>query len=463
MALKSLSKRVIVFFVLYFSIFSMALTVVSEKGAMVYYNDSLVGSIKDTALSFSATFPGLLKVVKPGYLPFEKEITEDGTIVAQLTFPSYLKINVSPEDAEVYINDVKISTDKMQIIKPGKYNIKISAPGFTTKSIEVTIKEKEEKTLDVSLKRTVTLTIQSNKSISGIMFDGKFINVPNVLEVLPGKYQLILPNNFVEKIQEFNIPPVDSFSITINTRQVHKLQISGEPENAYAMLNEEIHKLPFDGSLIEGFYKLVIYAEGYKEETRELDLKNDTVINYVLEPDNLYKFEFSEKNYRVEFDGFPLDKLVRKIYFGTIKDQDDNIIWFGFTDGNLKTIPSTIPILVSSDYQVTIGNQTYIGPAILQVQKGQKINLYNRLSGTETTIAEKLTIFDSPEKCLVNIYSKTTADVFFDGRFIGKTPIYLFTTNEGKHEILLKKNEQEIFKAEAHIRKGTLNEIRIDK
>lgn len=461
--LSSFFKPIVLILITCLSIISLALTVISEKGAIVYYNDSLIGTIKDNSLSFNATFPGFLKVVKPGYLPFEKEITEDGTVTAQLIFPSYLKINVFPENAEVYINDIKCTTDKVYMMKPGKYTIKVSASGFTTKTIELIINEKEEKTLDISLKRTVTLNIQSSKNISGVLFDGKFINVPTLLEVSPGKHWFILPNNFAEKIQEFNVPAVDNFSITINSQQVYNLQISGEPENAYVKLNDEIYKLPFAGDLVEGTYNVTIYAEGYKEEFRQLNLKNDTVVNYALEPVELYKFNFSEESYKVEFDGFQVDRLVRRTYFTTIKDTDGNIIWCGFSDGNLQNMPTTISILVNSDYQVTIGNQTYSGPAVLQVQRGQKINLYNRLTGTETITLEKFTVFDTTEKCLVNIYSKTNADVFIDGRYIGKTPIYLFTTNSGRHELVLRKNGQEIFRTGISIYRGKLNEIRIEK
>lgn len=442
---------------------SFGLTVIAEKGSIVYYNGSLIGAIKDNSISFSATFPGILKVVKPGYLPFEKEITEDGTVVAYLAMPGYLRINVTPENAEIYINDVRYYPNTKYDMQPGQYKLKVTAPGYTTKIIEFSINKSEEKVINVSLKKTVTLTINSSESISNVFFGVKTIDVPNVIEVLPGTYKLIISGKFVYNIQEFKIPPVDSFSITINTQKKYNLQIMGDPENAYAKINEKTYKLPFDGDLPEGKYTIKIFADGYKEEVREIELSEDKVISYILNPIDLHKIEILEEDYKIEFDGFQLDKAVRRVYFTTIKDRENKIVWFGFSDGTLRWLPSTVPIAISPDFQVTIAGKSFQGPAILHVQKGQKISLYNRLIGTRTLIIDELSIFDSPDKCLVNIYSKTTLDVFLDGNYIGKTPIYLFVTNAGNHELVLKKNEQEVFRNQISILQGKLNEFSIDK
>lgn len=462
-----------VLFLLSFSTNVIALTVISEKGAMVYYNNYLIGAIKDTSISFNIPpemFPGLLKVVKPGYLPFEKEITEDdkdGTIIAYLTIPGYLTLNVDQKDAEVYINGVKYPTNVKHLIKPGTYELIVSAPGFTTQTIKFTVGKNEEKVLNISLKKTVTLTINSNEKIPNVFFGERTIEIPNVIEVLPGTYRLILPNKYVNNIQEFQIPPVDKFSIAVNTEKKYNLRINGEPENAYVKLNDKVYKLPLNIDLPQGKYTVEIFAEGYVEETMEIELSADKGVTYSLNPIDVRKFNFlqydEEQSYKVELDGFTREKVVPRVYFVTIKDKEDKVVWVGFSDSILTSLPTTIPVLVSSDFQVILNGKSYQGPAILQVQKGQKISVYNRLSGTETLTIDKLTVFDTPEKCLVNIYTKTSFDVFWDGKYIGKTPIYLFITNAGKHEIVLKKNEQEIFRTDFVVSMGKLNEISIDK
>lgn len=461
-----LSKNIgtiILVFALLMSKVLFGLTVISEKGSIVYYNGSLIGVIKDNSISFSPTFPGILKVVKPGYLSFEKEITEDGTVVAYLTMPGYIKINVTPENAELYINDVRYYPNTKYDIQPGKYKLKVTAPGYTTKIIEFSIDKNEEKVINVSLKKTVTLTINSSVNISNVFLGTRTIDVPSVVEILPGTYKLIIPGKFVYNIQEFEIPPLDSFSITINTEKKYNLQIMGDPENAYAKINEKTYKLPFNGDLPEGKYTINIFADGYKEEIREIELSEDKVINYILNPIDLHKIEILEEDYKIEFDGFELDKVVQRAYFITIKDKENRVVWFGFSDGTLRWLPSTVPIAISPDFQVTIAGKSFQGPAILHVQKGQKISLYNRLIGTRTLIIDELSIFDSPDKCLVNIYSKTSLDVFLDEKYIGKTPIYLFVTNAGNHELVLKKNEQEVFRNQISILQGKLNEFSINK
>ncbi|MCX7654257.1 MAG: PEGA domain-containing protein [Fervidobacterium sp.] len=463
MFFKTVRYLIIIIFTFLLSSSFLALTVISENGAMVYYNGFLIGVVKNNSLSFPASFPGWLRVAKPGYLTFEKEITEDGTVVANLAFPSYLKVNVALENAELYINDIKYSPGELHALRPGYYKIKISAPGYTTKTIELFLDKNEEKILDVNLKKTVTLTINSVQKISNVLIDGKVIDVPHTLEVLPGKYRLILSGDYVKNIQEFDVPPVDSYSITLDLQKKYELQISGEPEYAYVRINNEIYRLPYRNKLSEGFYNIVIFADGYKEETRRLELKENTVINYMLEPQKLYKSNFLDKDYIVKFDGFVRERLIPKAYFTTVSDKNNNIIWVGFSDGTFNKIPTTIPILINSDYQVTINNKAYIGPAVLQIENGQKISLYNKFTGTETVIVDKLTIFDSVEKCLVNIYSKTGLDVFWDGKYIGKTPIYLFMTSSGMHELLLKKGEREIFKSLVSVSQGKLNEFSIDE
>jgi len=49
-----------------------ALTVIGDDGAIVYFNDKLVGTIKGHQLSFDAQIPGTLKLVKPGYIPLRR-------------------------------------------------------------------------------------------------------------------------------------------------------------------------------------------------------------------------------------------------------------------------------------------------------------------------------------------------------------------------------------------------------
>lgn len=462
------------------------LTVISNNGAIVYYNDRLIGIIKNESISFEATFPGYLRVVKPGYIAFEKMITQDGTVVANLSLPAYLIIYTSPEDAEVYINNEKIIKKSGQselVLGAGEYNVKVKAPGYVEKELNVKIKEGEEKILEVALKKTVTLSINLSSKIQNTslrmssnilkninaLFNDRSITLPTVLEVPPGFYRIILPEGFYKKIQEFYIPAVEKFEINVDATRMYNLSILGEPETAYAIINEEIYKMPFNKYMPEDTYRIRIYSLGYKEIYREVLLTNDLVLNYSLEPVELYDFVFKDAKYTVELNGFSRTKLPRSVGLVTIKDEFGRIVWLGFSDGKLDKFPSTIPVIISSSYQIAVGNQSFIGPAIVQLKKGSQITLYSKTEGTRTiniepSIAEKPIpiIFDDDKTCLTNIFSKTSLDVFLDNKYIGKTPIYLHEIATGFHDVTFKRDNQVIYTMKFNAKRGIINEIIID-
>ncbi|MFN3691407.1 MAG: PEGA domain-containing protein [Fervidobacterium sp.] len=482
--------------VLFFLIFTtflsstvLALTVISNSGAIVYYNDKLIGAIKNESISFEATFPGLLKIVKPGYIPFESMITQDGTVVAFLSLPAYLIICTSPVDAQVFINNQRITMerDEKGFIKitlgAGKYNIRANANGYVEKQIDVTLREGEEKHLCISLKKTVSLSIklqntstnQNNPQALTVSIDGKDILIPAEIEVTPGLHKLILPDGFYKKIQQFSIPAVENFEITVDARRMYNLNISGEPDGAYTKINGEIYKLPISINLPEGKYDVKIFSLGYKDLDIEVSLFTDTVINYSLEPLDLYEIGLEDKNYILEFNGFSVDKLPRTVGILSVKDQSGKIVWLGFSDGKLEKIPSTIPVIVSSAYQLTFENLSIRGPAIFQIPKGKSITLYSRNEGTRIVDVSKMIsyidykgesgviVFNDEKTCLVNIFSKTPLDVFLDGKYIGKTPIYLLESTIGSHTLIFKRDGVIVHASEVIIKTGAINEIVVDK
>ncbi|MFN6991173.1 MAG: PEGA domain-containing protein [Fervidobacterium sp.] len=476
-------------FPIFQSSIALALTVFSNNGAIVYFNDKLIGTIKNESISFEATFPGVLKIVKPGYMPFEIMVTQDGTVVALLSLPAYLSICTSPADAQVFVNNQKISTerDEKGFIKitlgAGMYNLKVNAPGYVEKQINLTLREGEEKELCISLKKTVSLSIklqntstnQNNSQIFTVSFDGTDIMIPTEMEVTPGLHKLILPDGFYKKIQQFSIPAVENFEITVDARRVYNLNISGEPDEAYAKINGEIYKLPININLPEGKYDVKIFSHGYKDSDREIILFNDTVINYSLEPLELYEIALKDKNYTIEFNGFSVTKLPRTVGIVSLKDNLGKIVWLGFSDGKLEGIPSTIPVIVSSTYQLTFENLSIRGPAIFQIPKGKSITLYSRNEGTRIVDVSKMIsstdhkdgngiiVFDDEKSCLMNIFSKTPLDVFLDGKYIGKTPIYLHESTIGNHTLVFKRDGTIVHVFEVIIKTGTINEIVIDK
>lgn len=462
----------VVLFVLLFILANpgYALTIIGDDGAIVYYNGQLVGTIKGHQLSFDAQIPGALKLIKPGYIPFEKMVTQDGTIVANLVLPAYLNIVVLPTDSTIYIDGEMIANGSTKVsLKPGEHVIKVSAPGFAEKDVKVYLNPYEEKRIDITLKNTVTLTLDTSKRIENAFLNFDKIVLPTTLEVQPGRYRLILPTDFVNYIQEIEVPPVDNYKLSVDSRQYKLLTILGKPENALVKVGSDFYNVPGEIRLVNGKYDIQVSSPGYKNFNTTILLENDQVLYYTLEPIEQIDVLLDGTNITVEFDGFSQKLLVKRLMFTTIKQMtkdseasEENVVWFGFSDGTLKDIPKSIPVALSQGVQVAINGIVHSGPTVIQVPSKQVIRVL-RGANSEELIAEKPLVLDSAESCLVNIFSRSVLDVFVNGTYIGRTPIYLANLPKGTYTFVFKKGESELYKEDVYIENGKINEIRVDK
>jgi len=449
-----------------FSDLAFSLTVYAPKGSMVYYNDKFVGVVQKDSVSFNAEFPGTLKVVKPGFVPFEKTLTDDATVTVELSLPSFLNLKVTPKNARVFVNgqlvevDTSNGTARLQI-NSGVHEIKAEAPGYATKTLRVEINPYEEKDLEITLKRTVTLKLVSEKNIDNAILGGMLINLPSTIEVEPGKYKLYLPNIFLNSIQEIEVPFLDEYVYKVDSTQMFKLTIDGSPAGAYAWISGQIWKLPTTIVLPENSYDIRIFSQNYEDYETKVELRKDTKIFYNLKP----KLEVSQRtvnnNYVIEYDGYVMDRVVVKPWFTTIKDNAGNIVWYGFSDGSLKNLPKTVPILISKDMICMVGTTIFKGPTILQVASGTSILVFdNRRANSEERIQVKgPTVIDTEDRVLVNVYSKDVCEVYWDDEFIGNTPIYFFVTSAGKHKLTFVRNGLKVNEQIVDAKQGQLNEF----
>jgi hypothetical protein len=450
-----------------FSDLAFSLTVYAPKGSMVYYNDKFVGVVQKDSISFNAEFPGTLKVVKPGFVPFEKTLTDDATVTVELSLPSFLNLKVTPKNARVFVNGQLVEVDtfngtaRLQI-NSGVHEIKAEAPGYATKTLRVEINPYEEKDLEITLKRTVTLKLVSEKNIDNAILGGMLINLPSTIEVEPGKYKLYLPNIFLKSIQEIEVPFLDEYVYKVDSTQMFKLIIDGSPAGAYAWISGQIWKLPTTIVLPENSYDIRIFSQNYEDYETKVELRKDTKIFYNLKP----KWEVSQRtvsnNYVIEYDGYVRDRVVVKPWFTTIKDNAGNIVWYGFSDGSLKNLPKTVPILISKDMICMVGTTIFKGPTILQVASGTNILVFdNRRAKSEERIqVEGPTVIDTEDRVLVNVYSKDVCEVYWDDEFIGNTPIYFFVTSAGKHKLTFVRNGLKVNEQIVDAKQGQLNEFR---
>ncbi|MFN3329114.1 MAG: PEGA domain-containing protein, partial [Fervidobacterium pennivorans] len=293
-------------------------------------------------------------------------------------------------------------------------------------------------------------------------FGGMLINLPSTIEVEPGKYKLYLPNIFLKSIQEIEVPFLDEYVYKVDSTQMFKLIIDGSPAGAYAWISGQIWKLPTTIVLPENSYDIRIFSQNYEDYETKVELRKDTKIFYNLKP----KLEVSQRtvnnNYVIEYDGYVRDRVVVKPWFTTIKDNAGNIVWYGFSDGSLKNLPKTVPILISKDMICMVGTTIFKGPTILQVASGTNILVFdNRRAKSEERIqVEGPTVIDTEDRVLVNVYSKDVCEVYWDDEFIGNTPIYFFVTSAGKHKLTFVRNGLKVNEQIVDAKQGQLNEFR---
>lgn len=441
----------------------LGLTVVGENGSIVYYNGKLVGVIKNGSITFEATFPGILKVTKPGYVDFEKEVTEDGVVVAELMFPAYLSISAMPVESKIYLDGVLVGVGHVKVsTRPGTHRIIVGMEGYTEWIGEVTLAPFEERELKVNLKRTTTLKLISETPIEGALLNGERISIPGTYEVTPGAHKLELPANYVVNKITFEVPSTSEYAYRVDSRRLFKLSVMGKPERATVQVGGFTYTAPVEIFLPEGNYDVLVSAQGYSPRTYSVKLMRDEYLIYTLEPLNEISGSRSLSNFVVEYDGFTREKVVRKLWFTTIKDTVGGIVWFGFSDGVLRNLPSTVPIAFSRDFQLRVGGYTFKGPGIIQVVPGTQIECVS-MDGYQMLTVKNLTILDSSDKVLVNVLSQTSLDVYVDGKFVGRTPIYLLELPEGIHQFEFKSGTVLIEERLVTVSRGKLNEVKSEK
>lgn len=447
---------------------AFSLTVIAPNGSIVYYDNKLVGIVKDSPLVLNVKLPGEIKIVKPGFTPYVQNITEDGTVTVNLALPSILNVKITPPnigsytiylDGQSYLNTNETLLSFQ--LGSGKHELVFDGEGFLKKNVTVELLPGEIKSIEVNLKNTVTLNITSPIVIAEAYFDYNKISLPNTIETIPGEHVVHLPGNYVYNTQKFTVPKVDSYSIKINTSTYKKLSVFGEPDSAYVNILGTLYTPPVELNLPEGSYEIEISASGYKATKMSVNLLKDEVIFFTLEPLERQATMTYLEGYKILLDGLPSTTVSDTMRFTTITTDSTNVVvWYGISKGYFQSLPKTIPVIVSDGFEVEYSSIIYKGPAIVQVLPGSKVLVSNGKDVEEMRI-EKLTIIDSSEKCVVNIYGSSENDhfdVYWDGVFIGRTPIYFFTSNEGEHSLSFKTSVGTVA-SKVTVRRGIVNEF----
>lgn len=440
---------------------SFGLTVVADDGAIVYFNGELIGAVRGGQLTFQAKLPGVLRVVKSGYAPYETYITEDGRYVIELKLYAYIVVRVSPSNAEVFVNDERTIPGVRKEVPSGPVKVTVRAKGYTEWSKTIEAKPLEVLTLDVKLKTTTTLKLRANIDVDEVYFESERVKLPATLEVMPGKYVLTLSENYEPSRFIVEVPPLDEFTYELNVKRKYLLTIRGNPEGAFVRVAGGVYRAPTQLLLTEGTYEILIELQGYKPLKVSRELFRNDILEYFLEPEMTHPVEFMQ-DYTVEIDGFVRDKMPSGVWFTKLLFSGKTI-WFGFSSGQFKAYPMTLPVAIGKGVELRLPDgRTFSGPSLVQVVRGSKVSLAVGGRASEVVVNEPI-VRTTSDKCLVNVFSRSVLDLYVNGVYQGRTPLYLLTLPAGTHNFTFKRGQNLVEEREVTIVPNELNEVKVDK
>ncbi len=169
-------------------------------GAMVFIDDDRKGS---TPLKVDGLTAGehSITIVNHGSITYKGiamiGVGEVRTMNVDLDPASYLELSVSPNDAEVYINDSKVKLVANMEITPGSKTVKVKRDGYDTYEQTFTAIAGESEKINVNLKYLLgQATIVTKPSKAVLFIDSKNIgHTPcRVTDLKPGKHKLLIEN-----------------------------------------------------------------------------------------------------------------------------------------------------------------------------------------------------------------------------------------------------------------------------
>lgn len=454
-------KRIISFLLLLiFIVFSFPqLVVVTEPNSMVYWNNVLLDTVPSSGVLklSNLQYPGILKVIKPGFAPFETEVSTDMILKIKLSLPSYLEITSYPENVNIFFNGKFIGvTPGVFEFPSGNIELYFEKEGYIPKKLNISLEPSQIEKINISLNKYVKLKLISNKKIEAIL-DNDYVNLPTEVNVLPGKHVLkLIGKDFVTNIQEINVPVTEEFEYVVDDKIYVRLYVYGYPENAMISLNGISKLSPAAFKIIPGTYNIRIESEGFEVLEQQIEVSSENpVFRYSLKKRVISNIN---KNLTVFLDGYEAEGIFvpKKLYFTKIISKNGE--WYGFTDGSVENIPKSLSVFLGSEGYLEYKGIRYNSPTLLNVFEKETVKYVTDEKVVNFIVNQNLVLDDS-DHCLVNIYSKEVYDVKVDGKMIGRTPIYLLILPSGTHNFKFLRNGVIVHEKNVEIKQGILNEI----
>jgi hypothetical protein len=197
---------------------------VNEEGAQIFVDDEPVGTSPLPAPVMLDIGERRVRVLKPGFQPFEKPLAVGGSADVTVEVPLQKEVHEgkliveAPAGAEIFVDEKQAGTGKAeQVVPSGGHQLRVTAPGMRPFQTEVVVQDRETRSLAVALepvaateKPMLRVAVGCSSSEPRAPEDGLvvYLDGPEVLPPGPVKKRWSgdLDKNVVEHV-EYPIPP----------------------------------------------------------------------------------------------------------------------------------------------------------------------------------------------------------------------------------------------------------------
>jgi hypothetical protein len=188
---------------------------------------------------------------------------------------------------------VKGRTTLVQDLAPGRYNVRVEAPGYLpqTKTINFSANQSLNYQLQPALMR---LKVTSNVNGARVQVSGASRAngpAPFQKDLITGNYTVsISANGYVPQSRAVNLQSAQNLHFNLEFATV-SLNVSSNVPGAKIQVNMVNSKdpatfgsIPFQKNMVLGSYSITVSAGGYTTQTKQLELSRDTNFHFELIP-----------------------------------------------------------------------------------------------------------------------------------------------------------------------------------
>jgi diacylglycerol kinase family enzyme len=388
--------------------------------ATMYLDGKRIGTTPSTITDL---MPGeyMLELKMDGYDVWRESINVETNIEETLTATLQLKtgsimIDSEPANASIYLDGEKMGTTPDIIIRPvtpGKHKVEIRKDGYKVWNGSIEIDADKEKSLTAVLQsKTGSIMIDSVPANASIYLDGEKIGTTpdTLMSATPGIHEVeVKMDGYEAWRKKVNVKADKNKSLTAVLRiTTGAIKINSEPTNATIYLDgKEVGTTPDTiRSISQGTHEIEVQMEGHEKWKRsvKVNVGKEKVLTALLQiKTGSILIESKPSKARIYLDGEEAGKTpanLKSIGHGTHEVEvrmDGYEVW-------------SESVIVEENIEKTI-------TAALQMKTGSVI------------------IESTPAK----------ADIFLDGKEIGKTPVSVKPIVPGRHNVEVRMDGYEVW------------------